>query len=41
MSLSTEIKFILQGGSPTEIMLENGQYTEKYLKFLADNGVPY
>lgn len=41
MKLSTEIKFILQGGSPAEIMLEDGRYTPKFLNFLAVNGIPY
>lgn len=41
MKLSTEIKFILQGGSPSEITHDDGRYTQKFLNFLAVNGIPY
>ncbi len=41
MSLSTEIKFILQGGSPTEIFEEDGRFTQKFLSFLAINEIAY
>lgn len=41
MSLSTEIRFILQGGGRKEITRKDGRYTEKFLNFLADNQIPY
>lgn len=41
MTLSIEIKYILQGGSPTDITLPDGKFTPKFLTFLADNGIPH
>lgn len=41
MTLSTEIKFILEGGSPSEIKTHDGKFTPKFLNFLAENGIPY
>lgn len=41
MNLTTEIKFILQGGSPTQIREEDGRFTQQFLTFLAKNQIPY
>jgi hypothetical protein len=41
MRLSYEIKFILKGGSPTEIRTHDGKLSPKFLVFLADNELAY
>lgn len=41
MRLSTEVKFIQQGGSPTEIRDTEGKLTPKFLQFLAVNEIAY
>lgn len=41
MKLSYEVKFILQGGSPTEIRTQDGKLSPKFLTFLADNELAY
>ena len=41
MKLSIEIKYILQGGSPTDITMPDGRFTPNFLAFLADNEIAY
>ena len=41
MKLSYEVKFIQQGGSPTEIRDSEGKLTPKFLQFLANNEMAY
>lgn len=41
MKLSYEVKFILQGGSPTDIYTTEGKFTPNFQKFLADKELAY
>ena len=41
MKLSHEIKYILQGGSPTDLITLDGKINPKVMQFLVDNQIPY
>jgi len=41
MTLSIEIKYILQGGSPTDIYTTEGKFTTNFMNFLAVNEIAY
>jgi len=41
MKLSIEIRYILQGGSPTDIYTKEGKFTPNFLNFLAINEIAY
>ena len=42
MTLTQEVKFILNGGDITKIKIKkDGRYTKSTLKYLADNQIAY